>query len=289
MSGDSRSPVFSCLVAVAAACAPLLGGCVNFAAGMAADTLSAAILNQDDPELVAAGVPAWLLLVDGLISQSPDNADLLAAGAQLYSLYGSAFAEDAERARILTAKARRYGAAAVCLQREALCDADTLPYDTFVSQLREFDNKNIDYLYAFAIGWLSHLDATSEDWSAVAELPWVEAALERVLEVDETHDGGTLQSYLGVLKSLRPPALGGRPEEAQAHFERALQISAGRNLSIKLEYARRYARMMFEQDLHDRLLHEVLDAPADAPGLTLFNTLAKREAAALLATSADYF
>ena len=158
-----------------------------------------------------------------------------------------------------------------------------------MSQLSEFDNKNVDYLYAFAIGWLSHLDATSEDWSAVAELPWVEATFERVRQVDEAYDNGTLQSYLGILKSLRPPALGGQPVEAQAHFERALEISAGQNLAIKLEYARRFARMMFEQELHDRLLREVLDAPADVPGLTLFNTLAKLEAAELLATSADYF
>ena len=158
-----------------------------------------------------------------------------------------------------------------------------------MSQLGEFDRKNIDYLYVFSISWLSHLDATSEDWSAVAELPWVEAALERVLEVDETHDNGALHGYLGMLKSLRPPALGGQPEAAQAHFERAIVLSEGRDLSIKLEYARRYARMMFEQELHDRLLREVLDAPANVAGYTLFNTLAQLEAEELLATSAQYF
>jgi hypothetical protein len=287
VSGDYRRLI---VIAGSVLCAPLLlGGCASLIAGVAADTLTAAILNQDDPELVSSGVPAYMLLLDGMISQSPDNASLLSAGAQLYSLYGSSFAEDPERARVLTGKARRYGARAICLSDESMCGADQLPYDTFVSQLSEFNNKNVDYLYAFAISWLSNLDATSEDWSAVAELPWVEAALEQVLEVDEAYDNGTLQSYLGILKSLRPPALGGKPEEAQAHFERALVISAEQNLAIKLEYARRYARMMFEQELHDRLLNEVLAAPANAPGLTLFNMLAKQEAAELLATSADYF
>ena len=287
MSGVTRKLI---LVAGGVLCAPLLlGGCTGLIAGAAADTVRAAIINEDDPILVRDGVPAYLLLLDGLISQSPDNPDLLAAGAQLFSLYGSVFAADSDRARVLTQKARRYGEASVCLASESFCGAAALPYDAFVSQLSEFDNKNVDYLYAFAISWLSHLDATSEDWSAVAELPWVEAALERVLEYDESYDNGTLQSYLGILKSLRPPALGGQPEEAQAHFERAVAISAGRNLSIKLEYARRFARMMFEQELHDRLLREVLDAPANEPGLTLFNTLAKQEAAELLATSADYF
>ena len=60
--------------------------------GIAADTLSAAILNQDDPALVESGVPAYLLLIDGLISEHPDNVALLSAGAQLFALYGSRFA-----------------------------------------------------------------------------------------------------------------------------------------------------------------------------------------------------
>jgi hypothetical protein len=136
---------------------------------------------------------------------------------------------------------------------------------------------------------LSYLDATSEDWSAVAELPWVEAALERALALDETYAEGGLHAYLGILNSLRPPALGGRPEVARQHFERAIELSAGRDLSAKVEYARRYARMMFEQDLHDRLLMEVLAAPVEAEGLTLFNVLAKQEAEQLLATSGEYF
>ncbi len=51
--------------------------------------------------LVESGVPAYLLLIDGLISQSPDNAALLSAGAQLFALYGSRFAPP-ERAVTLT-------------------------------------------------------------------------------------------------------------------------------------------------------------------------------------------
>jgi TRAP transporter T-component len=47
--------------------------------------------------------------------------------------------------------------------------------------------------------------------------------------------------------------------------------------------------MMFDQDLHDRLLTEVLDAPVEEPGLTLFNVLAQEEARQLLATSKEYF
>ncbi len=88
---------------------------------------------------------------------------------------------------------------------------------------------------------------------------------------------------------LRPPALGGEPEVAKRHFERAIELSNGRDLSVKVEYARRYARLVFDQQLHDRLLEQVLEAPAEAPGYTLFNVLAKQEAQQLLATSQEYF
>jgi TRAP transporter TatT component family protein len=263
-------------------------GCTTLIGGIAADTLSAAILNQDDPALVESGVPAYLLLVDGLISEHPDNVALLSAGAQLFSLYGSRFAPP-ERAVTLTAKARRYGERAICLAHEPACHWADADYTRFVTELEDVDDRDIGPLYSYAVSWLSHLDATSEDWTAVAELPWVEAVLERALALDETYEEGALHGYLGILNSLRPPALGGKPDVAREHFERAIELSGGRDLSIKVEYARRYARLVFDQELHDRLLMDVLNAPVEAPGKTLFNVLAKQEAETLLASSKEYF
>lgn len=268
--------------------AALSAGCASLIGGKAADTLAAAILNQDDPELVASGLPAYLLAIDGLIAQNPDSAALLSAGAQVFALYGSRFAT-AERSVALTAKARRYGERAICLVHEAACHWQGMDYDRFVAELQGVRDKDIAPLYSYAVSWLANLDATSEDWTAVGELPWVEAALERALAIDETYERGALHGYLGILNSLRPPALGGKPDVARAHFERAIELSGGRDLSIKVEYARRYARLVFDQELHDRLLTDVINAPAAAPLYTLFNVLAKQEAQTLLATSKEYF
>lgn len=276
-------------LAAAAALAACASGCAGLVGSMAADTLSSAILNQNDPVLVETGVPAYLLLVDGLVSESPDNAGLLAAASQLFALYGSRFEPDPERIVLLTAKARKYGKRAMCLAHSAACSWDGLSYDEFVTELAAVRHRNIDHLFAYSVSWLSYLDATSEDWSAVAELPWVDAALQRCLELDESYEQGAVHAYLGIINSLRPPALGGKPDVAKAHFERAIELNGGRDLSVKVEYAKRYARLVFDQELHDRLLNEVLDAPAEAPGYTLFNVLAKREAKELLASSKEYF
>jgi len=271
-----------------AAYATLAAGCSSLIGGKAADTLAAAILNQDDPELVASGVPSYLLLLDGLIAQTPDSVPLLSAGAQLFALYGSRFAGPG-RAATLTGKARRYGERAICLAHQPACGWRGLDYDKFVAELDTVSEKDIGPLYSYAVSWLSNLDATSEDWTAVGELPWVQAVLERALALDESYENGALHGYLGILNALRPPALGGKPDVARAHFERAIELSGGRDLSIKVEYARRYARLVFDQELHDRLLTDVVNAPAEMPLFTLFNVLAKREAEELLATSKEYF
>ena len=276
-------------VSLAALFLSLLGGCAAYVGGIAADTLSAAVLNQDDPDVVRSGLPAYLLLVDGLIGQNPQQPGMLAAGAELFALYGSRFLDEDERSAAMTAKARDYGRRAICEVHRPACGWDGLGYDEFVAQLGAVRPRQVHYLYAYAVSWLSHLDATSSDWSAVGELPWVQAAMERVLALDETYDDGGVHMYLGMLHSLRPPALGGRLDLARAHFDRSIVLSQGTDLSAKVEYARRYARMVFDRELHDRLLTEVLEAPAEAPGRTLFNVLAKQDALRLLESSGDYF
>lgn len=265
----------------------LCAGC-SIIGKRASDTLSTVILDQNDPELVTSGIPAYLLFVDGLIAQHPDNVNLLSAGAQMFALYGSRFTTN-EHAVALTAKARRYGERAICLSYKPACGWNGVEYDRLVKELEGVSGKQLDALYSYAVGWLANLQATSEDWAAVADLPWVQAVLERALALDETYQSGAIHGYLGILYSLRPAALGGKPDEARAHFERAITLSDGKDLSIKVEYARRYARLVFDQELHDRLLTEVLNAPTEAHKYTLFNVLAKKEAEGLLATSKDYF
>ena len=59
---------------------------------------------------------------------------------------------------------------------------------------------------------------------------------------------------------MRPASLGGKPEEGKANFEKALALSQGRNQMVRVLYAQFYARLVFDQQLHDKLLNEVLAA-----------------------------
>jgi len=262
-----------------------LSGCISFSA----DDLTAALRDSNDPEIVQSGIPTLILLSDGFIHDDPLNEDKLMAGAELYTTYASSFVTDPDRVLRLTARARDYAERSMCAYRQKLCRLSELPFDAFQARLALVQKRHIPFLYGYATTWAGWIQARSTDWSAVADLPKVKAALLRVVKVHEDYRNGYAHLYLGVIDTLLPPALGGKPDEGRAHFERALAISQGRDLMVKVEYARRYARIVYDRTLHDRLLNEVLAAPVEAPGLTLSNMLAQRAARDLLKSADAYF
>ena len=270
----------------------MLTGCaslVSSATSRMADNLSLAIQNQNDPETVRDGAPAYLLMIDSLIEGDPENSDILLAGAKLYGSYTSAFIDDPERAQRLADKALDYAERALCLEVGEVCAARGEKLAGFEASLAQASAADLDVLYAFAAAWAGWVQQHSADWNAVADLGKITALFEHCVEVDESYDNGGAHLYLGVLKSLLPPALGGKPEVARAHFERARSLSNGENLMVNVLMARHYARLVFDQELHDELLLEVRAAEADYPGYTLINTLAKAEAEQLLAESPEFF
>lgn len=254
-----------------------------------AENVSAAVLDQEDAALVRDGAPAYLIAIDGLIEGDPENQTLLLAGARLYSAYASAFVAEPKRAVRLTLRARGYGQRALCVRRAALCAAARGSFDDFERELATTERSDLPALYGLGSAWASWVQANSSDWNAIADLPKVQALMERVVSLDESYEAGGAHLYLGVLYTLRPASLGGRPEAGRGHFERAIELSGGRNLTAKVLFASQYARLVFDRPLHDRLLREVLAADARARGFTLSNTLAQERAGELLASADDYF
>jgi ribosomal protein S7 len=267
------------------ACASMVASAGSGLAG----NLNTAIMNQDDPPLVRDGAPAYLLMLDSFVEGAPENVAVLSAAAELYSAYGVVFVDDPLRARKLTTRGRAYGRRALCAAEEAVCGIWDLPYDEFIQGLQQVRVKQAPALYTFGLSWLAWIQSHSGDFSALAKLPQVQAVLQRVQQLDEDYEEANIEHFLAVLNTIRPPALGGDFEAGLAHYQRALELSGERDLAIKIDYARYYARTLYDRELHDRLLEEVLAADPVQPGLTLFNTLAQDEAQELLASADDYF
>lgn len=253
------------------------------------DGFSRAIMNQPDPETVREALPSFLVATDAMIEADPESASRLSTGADLYSSFTSLFPHEPERAKLLAERARSYGEKAFCITADIDCDLAKLDFQTFTELLNSFDTDDVPILLSYATGWLAWANVNRDDWSVAVELPKTEAVLARCVVLQEVYRSGTAHVYLGILKTLRPPSLGGKPDEARAHFERAIEISDGRNLSARTDYAEYYARLIYDRELHDRLLNEVLQMPIEEPGLTLMNSLAQRRAQTLLETAEDYF
>lgn len=270
--------------------AALLLGATGCSVGHLPENLSKAVMNHDDPDVVAAGIPAYLLMLDALVLTYPENEDFLISAAQLYGAYSGVFSQDEEQSRRLANRAMDYAQRAICEYEDEACEAVGLQPDDMLALLNEeFDEDDIDIFYAWAAARAGWIQANSSDWSAIAELGKVKALLNWVESYSPEYEQGTLQVYLGVLETQLPPALGGKPEIGREHFEKALEISEGKHLMAKVLYAKQYARLMFDQELHDKLLNEALAADPQAEGLTLMNQLAQRQAADLLAESAEFF
>jgi len=270
----------------------LLSGCStvvsNISSGMA-DNLSGAILNQDDPELVREALPAYLLMLDSVLQSDPESVATLSAAAQLYSAYASALIDDPDRARVLTTRARDYGSRALCSADSDACNIGQLDYDAYIAIIQSIDDDDVFALYSYSVSSLAWIRAHSDNFGALAELPKIEAALQQVMQLNPGELASSSCMYLGILNTLLPEALGGNPELGRKWFEDGIQLSQGKDLSIKVEFARGYARLKYDRELHDALLNEVLAAEVKQPNLTLFNILAREQAQALLLSADDYF
>lgn len=267
-----------------------LTGCANLVSGLTAkmaDDLAYTILNSDDLDTVREGLPAYLLLIDSFLRSSPDNENLLLAASSLNGSF-SIFADE-ERAMLLTAKSLSYALKAACISNRRLCHIRSLVFQEFQNVVDKMGIADVPVAYAMGVAWTGWIQANSDDWNAIAELGKVRYLMERVIVLDETWENGGPHLYMGGLETILPAAIGGHPEKGRAHFEKALVLSQGKHLMTKVIYAERYARLVFNKEIHDRLLTEVVSANPVAEGMTLTNKLAQERAKELLASSDDYF
>jgi len=254
-----------------------------------ADNLSRSFLNCDDPATVETAAPAYLLMIDSLLIDHPNNESLLLVAVKLYTSYTTAFVKDTQRAKSLSQKGFDYALRAACNRDVKLCKAREMSFDGYTQALSQMTKADLPILYALGAAWANYLEARQGDWRMIAQVPRVEAIMKRVVALNEFYEDGGAHLYLGVFATLVPPALGGRPEIGKAHFERALAISGKKNLMAYVLYARHYAKMLFNRSLHDRLLNEVLSSNPRMDGYILSNMVAQAEARDLLAAADGYF
>ena len=268
------------------ACAPIVSNITD----NLARNLSDAVLNQEDPKIVRDGAPAYLLLLDSLVAGNPENPVILSSASDLYTSYSAIFVNDANRSKILSERALKYSKKALCISYEDSCNWDDYSFDDFNLSLDDFDMKYSDLLLTYSTSYLVYIRSHSNDWNAIARLPYIESALEYYVEKNpETENIDSVYTYLGILSTLLPPALGGDYEKGKRYFENAIEFSGDQNLSAKVEYALSYARPLYDRELHDKLLQEVISSNPVKKNYTLLNVIAKEQASSMLENADEYF
>jgi hypothetical protein len=244
---------------------------------------------QTDLALVCEGAPAYLLMIDSLLVSSPNNHALLQAGAQSYSAYAMTLGEcgvvEDKRIAPIADKAKLYG---LRLLRLYLPLTDQQDYAAFDRKLASLDQGDVPDIFWGTFGWLTWVKNQQGSPDAVADTYLIEKIMARLLEIDESYQGGSIHLFFGSFYAAKPAMFGGRPDLSKMHFEKALQLAGRRFLMTQTTYAETLARTTLDQQLHDQLLKEVLTFPQDsAPEFGLSNQIAVSKAKRLL--NENYF
>jgi predicted anti-sigma-YlaC factor YlaD len=204
---------------------------------------------DEDPELVRAAVPFSLKLIESLLAENPRHEGLLLAAARGFTQYAYAFVqEDADeledtdkvastamraRAAKLYLRARNYGLRGLEVKHPGFAERlKANPKDA----VKELKKSEVPMMYWTAISWGAAL-AASHDLMMFPEIPRFEALIDRVIEVDEAYDEGTVHTFLITYEMARLNAKPNRFALAKEHFDRAMELGGGHQAGPLVAYA----------------------------------------------------
>jgi predicted anti-sigma-YlaC factor YlaD len=258
---------------------------------------------DDDPELVKAAVPFSLKLMEALLAENPRHEGLLLASASGFTQYSYAFVqEDAveleekdlaaseemkTRARRLYLRARNYGLRGLEIRHRGFEKALRADPKQAVEAVR---SKDVALLYWTAVSWAGAISLSKDNPDLIAELPIVEAMMDRALALDEAFGDGAIHSFLITYEMSRPGGAGEPAARSKKHFDRAMELSHGQLAGPLVSFAE--AVSVQKQDLKgfESLLRRAMAIDADAkPEWRLLNLVTQRRAKWLLSRTDQLF
>ena len=264
--------------------------------------LGTSLASDPDPELVRDAVPFSLKLIETLLAESPKDPQLLLAATKGFGQYSYAFvlleADELEekdkaaaqaartRASKLFLRARDYGMRGLELNHPNF--RETLKADP-KSAVAALKPAEVPFIYWTALSWAAAL-AASRDMFMLPQIPQFDALIDRALELDEDWDKGAIHTFLILYEMTSPTRKGDKAARAKQHFDRAVELSQGRQAGPFLAYAENVLvpakdRAGFEATLKRAI---AVDVNAD-PESRVQNLVAQRRARWLLGRTAKLF
>ena len=269
------------------------------AVGMVASTLASSgdvFTRDDDLELVGQAIPFGLKLYESLLDSAPKNKELLIATCSNFTQYGVAYLETEAlvlgetahhdevahlnaRALKLYMRAKGYCMRAMEVRFPGI--GERILKDP-AAALKSARKEDVPLLYWMAASWGSAIGLGIDKPELVIDLPVVRALAERAIALDETWSKGALHELMITIDSL-PPALGGSPEKAKEHFEKAVKIQEAKSPGPYVALATGVSVPAQNRDEFDKLLQAALAIdPEKDPSMRLVTLVQQRRARALL-------
>lgn len=262
-----------------------------------------AFTSDDDPELVAEALPFGLKLMESILAQTPEHEDLLLATSKGFTQYSYAYvylealrerevdyfqARKMElRSKKLFLRARDYGLRGLEIQSSGFKEKFLSDPGSAVALV---DDDGIDLLYWTAAAWAGAINTDKTDAYLMADLPKIDALVDRVVELDDSYSRGAIHGLLISYEMVRLTKEGEPSDRAREHFRKAVFLADGEDAAPYLSYATSVCvpqedRAAFVDSLNAALRVD----PYKNPELTLSNLIFQEHSQWLLDHVDDYF
>ncbi|MDD8018574.1 MAG: TRAP transporter TatT component family protein [Bacteroidota bacterium] len=250
------------------------------------------IFEESDLDFAEKSIPGNLTLIEALYrAKDRDDDHLALLLTEGYTGYTLGFVEDvdAERAKVLYARARDYGLK-VLKKNKVFAEAFDQDIQSFTKSLNQFDKDDVPIIFWTANAWGNLINVSISDPEVVGDLPKVNALMEFVLRHDEGYYYGSAHLYFGTILATIPKNLGGKPDSAKQHFDKCLAIGQNKMLLPFVYMAKSYCVQVQDKELFLKSLRTVDETSIDIlPEQRLVNAIAKRKAKMLAAKVDDLF
>ncbi len=250
------------------------------------------MFEEDDLRLAEQAIAGNLKLLEALVRSDPSNTDLLLMTSQGYGGYALAFVEevDPERASKFYLRGKDFALKILQRKNKGIYAKFNAPLAEFERALQTAKKSDVPHLFWLGYNWGAYANLNRTSVEAIGDLPKVMALMNRVLTLDEGFYFGGAHLFLGSYYGSLPRMMGGNPDTAKKHFDRAMQLTDNKFLLTKVYYAQYYARTTLDEELFKSTLTDVLAAPIDIlPEQKLLTMLSKRRAQTLLDQMEDLF
>ena len=296
LPGMARPVALALALTTLAGCGAVKSAAINTVASTLSET-GTTFSSDNDPELIRESLPFALKLYESILESTPRHKDLLVATCSAFTQYAYGFLEaDAEalgegkheevvklkaRALKLYVRGKDYCMRAMDVRWKGMREA--LMRDPAAAMARvNAKRSDVPLLYWTAASLGAAVSLGLDQPELVIDLPTVRVLAERALALDETWSKGALHELMISIDSL-PAAMGGSPERAREHFEKAVKIQGGNSPGPYVALATGVMVPAQDRAGFEKLLNEALAIdPEKDPATRLVTMITQRRARALL-------